>query len=286
MRTWPAIEVSFTGADESRPDLFLAALVDLEVAAIDDNAAALWRVFFHSSDARDRALDELRAFSPAAVDVPDDDWAARSQASLRAVQVGHLVIAPPWDASPEVMSGFSRTGTPTRTIVIQPSMGFGTGHHATTRLCLAALQATNVRRRSVLDVGTGSGVLAIAAYMLGARPVLAIDDDPDAVQAARENAALNHGTEVELRVADLRDPLHSGSNTRFDLLLANLTGGLLIHAAGRLHDLTTPGGTLILSGFMQHEAAGVLAAFGGCGVRGRAEEDEWVCVTLEKSSSS
>jgi ribosomal protein L11 methyltransferase len=251
------------------------ALTDYEVAAIDDTAIDRWRVFFPSPDERDRAQQGLTpAFDVTPVDVPDEDWAARSQASLRAVRVGRLVVAPPWDIPG--WSGFSRT------IVIQPSMGFGTGHHATTRLCLAALQAIDVRRRSVLDVGTGSGVLAIAASMLGGSPVVALDDDPDAIRSAHENVGMNPGTNVDLRLADLRAAVLPA----FDLVVANLTGGLLIQAAARLHDVTTPSGRLILSGFLRHEDAAVLGAFEGCAVAGRAEEEEWVCVTLEKRSSS
>jgi ribosomal protein L11 methyltransferase len=287
MRTWPALEVRFAasaadeGADVSRPDLFLAALTDYDAAAVDDNTLGRYCVFFHTREDRDRALDGLREFSPTALDVPDEDWAARSQASLRAVQVGRLIVAPPWD-TPAAAPDSGAAPAAARTIVIQPSMGFGTGHHATTRLCLASLQTIDVGGRSVLDVGTGSGVLAIAAHVLGGRPVLAIDDDPDAVQAARENVELNAGTDVHVRVLDLR----SMDRDAFDVVLANLTGGLLIQTAARLQDLTRSGGELILSGFMQHEAADVLAAFARCRVRARVEEDEWVCVTLEKSSSS
>jgi ribosomal protein L11 methyltransferase len=182
-------------------------------------------------------------------------------------------------------------------IVIQPSMGFGTGHHATTRLCLAALQALDLAGRSVIDVGTGSGVLAIAGSLLGADRVLAIDDDPDAIQAARENVALNSGASVDVRLSDLRalassalhaslapDPAtvaHADSHARFDVIFANLTGTLLSQTAALLEQLAVRDGSLVLSGFMRHEADDVLAAFSGCELRASSEEDEWLCVTLQ-----
>jgi ribosomal protein L11 methyltransferase len=127
-------------------------------------------------------------------------------------------------------------------------------------------------------VGTGSGVLAIAARMLGGSRVVAIDDDPDAVQAARENLALNGGVAVDLRLGDLR----TATLEQFHIVLANLTGGLLIQAARALQDLAGPSGRLILSGFMHHEAVDVLGALAAFSVVRRAEEEEWLCVTLQR----
>ena len=266
-------------------------MLDFNVAAIDEDAR---RVYFHTGDDRGAALAALPSqfpdltFTP--LDVPDEDWAARSQASLRAIQVGAIVVAPPWDVPPQsrlkpaptneaaptsvVGAGFSRPVT----IVIQPSMGFGTGHHATTRLCLAALQQLDLHGKRVLDVGTGSGVLAIAASLLGAADVTAIDDDPDAIQAAAENVALNPGARVELQTADFR----AVTQAPFDMVVANLTGGLLMQAAAHLRELCAPGGRVILSGFMTHEEADVLAAYANLTAGGRGQEDEWLCVTLQR----
>jgi ribosomal protein L11 methyltransferase len=271
---WPALAVSGFGQSTATADstgatlaeLFQAALTDYDIPAIDETADDVWRVFFLTEEARDQAAAALRPAFPTLsiepVDVPDEDWAAKSQANLHAVQVGRVIVAPPWDV-------------PT-TIVIQPSMGFGTGHHATTRLCLAALQRLELAGRSVLDVGTGSGVLAITASRLGAADVTGIDDDADAVHAAWENLALNAGAQVSLIVGDFR----TDDVVAADVVLANLTGGLLIAAAERLRRLVNAHGALILSGFMTSEERDVTAAFTAFTVEHRVDEDGWACVTL------
>jgi ribosomal protein L11 methyltransferase len=278
VRTWPAIDAgrlkaapttesdSDVGAAFRRPDLLEAALTDFNIAAVDEATPESWRIYFHTVEDRDQALNSLHASFPdltlSSVDVPDEDWAARSQASLSAVQVGRLIVAPPWDV-PVV-------------ITIQPSMGFGTGHHATTRLCLSALQAVDVKGRTALDIGTGSAVLAIAASLLGASDVTGIDDDPDAIHAAWENLALNPAASVTLIVGDLR----ATDLVPAEVVLANLTGGLLVASADRLQALTIPGGRLILSGLLQEEESRVLDAFAGRTVEHRRDEDGWVCVAL------
>ena len=276
MRTWPAIVVSGF-SQTGTTDLLHAALSDFNVAAIDEPSPDALRAYFQDSAERERALVSLRPAFPdldiTAIDVPDDDWAARSQASLTAIQVGHLVVTPPWDVAarpPASTDGLRRT------VIIQPSMGFGTGHHATTRLCLAALQRANVGGRSVIDVGTGSGVLAIAASLLGAFPVFALDDDPDAIQSARENLELNPQARVDLRLGDLRSTVPGIA----DIVVANLTGTLLVQAAAELRRLLAPRGRLIVSGLLDHEEPAVTAGFDDLSVLDRSQEDEWVCLML------
>ena len=276
MRTWPALDIAQPDAD----DLIQAFLIDFNLAAVDHS-----RFFFHTHADRDRAAAALRVVFPdidaRLVDVPDEDWAARSQAALQAIQVGSVIVAPPWDvggrlkpAPTYVGAGFSQPIV----IVIQPSMGFGTGHHATTRLCLAALQQIDLGGRSVIDVGTGSGVLAIAARRLGASGVLAIDDDPDAIAAAEENVGLNGESRIALEVADLR----ASSIGQFDVVVANLTGALLISTSARLQSFAVPGGRLVLSGFLDHEEASVMAAFANCDPEAQTREDEWMCAIVRR----
>jgi ribosomal protein L11 methyltransferase len=159
-------------------------------------------------------------------------------------------------------------------------MGFGTGHHATTRLCLEALQAPDLTGRRVLDVGTGSGVLAIAAALLGAAHTLGIDSDPDAVRAANENLALNPDARgVELVVADIA----RGRFQPADVVTANLTGALLVRSAARLTELVAPGGTLIVSGLMTEERDAVRSAFSTFSVVWTSHEDEWAALAMKKS---
>jgi ribosomal protein L11 methyltransferase len=271
-RSWPALDVG-VGPLLDDTELLQAALADYAVTAVNEDASS-WRVFFQTPAERDRACHTLRAtFTDLAlepVDVPDENWAARSQAALRAVRAGSVVVAPPWDVP--------ASGNPDDTVVvIKPSMGFGTGHHATTRLCLAALQRLDLHGRSVMDVGTGSGVLAIAASVMGAEPVRAFDDDDDAVASARENLALNPTARVVVEVGDLR----ATGRAAADVVLANLTGGLLVAAAPELRHLTKPGGRLILSGFLRVEEADVLRAFSPLTLEHRDEEEDWLCVTLQ-----
>jgi ribosomal protein L11 methyltransferase len=260
--------------------LLQAALVDFDITAIDERSPDEWRVFFTSAEERDRAASALRTDFPnvsvQAVDVPDENWAARSQASLRAIRVGSITVAPPWDVPPRSEIGTTTNPIPDLVIVIQPSMGFGTGHHATTRLCLGALQRLDVGSRTVVDVGTGSGVLAIAASLLGASRSVGIDDDPDAIAAALENLELNPPADVTLMVADFR----VADLGPADVVIANLTGGLLTAAARTLQDLVAHGGCLVLSGLMTSEETDVISAFVPWYVDYRSEEDDWVCLTL------
>lgn len=295
MRPSPALDLGFP-PDEAVAARVTARLDDFSPAAIHETGtddAPAWRVFFASAAVRDEAhaafAHEFAAegVTSAPVDVPDEDWAARSQANLHAVRIGRIVVAPPWEAVGDRAAGFGRraTGGGERDllIVIQPSMGFGTGHHETTRLCLELLQSARVSDRAVLDVGTGSGVLAIAAALLGAASVSAIDIDDDALESARENVALNAralasapGT-LAVTTGNVRDALAPA-----DLVVANLTGGLLVSAAAALRAAVRPGGQLLVSGFQPYEADAVLAALALSGAEVvRRREGEWEAALVE-----
>ena len=279
---YPALTVA--GVDAA---LALAAVDDYCPIAAEEHDAAL-TIYFPDIDQRDRAREVLIRELPAAVtralDVDDEDWARRSQQSLTPVTVGRLTITPSRTSVGHQQTGDSRKSSFTRhestfTVVIQPSMGFGTGHHATTRLCLLGLQTLDLRDAVVLDVGTGSGVLAIAARSLGARRAVGIDNDPDAVQAARENLQLNSLTDVAFDVADLRG---KPSSPQADILTANLTGTLLCRAAASLLTAVRSHGVLIVSGLLENERDDVVNAFKGANIVWESSEDGWVGLVFRK----
>ena len=275
MKDYPAIDVR-----TDAPDLLLAIVDDFGPTALEDlQRDGAVRIFFSSTADRDAALSALSPrFDVTPLDVPDEDWARRSQEGLGPVTVGRIVVAPPWAAPvPDPSSAASKP--PALVVVIEPSMGFGTGHHVTTRLCLAALQATPLEHQVVLDVGTGSGVLAIAADRLGAARAVGIDSDPDAIQSARDNIGLNpDAMRVRFETVDLAaKPLPV-----VDVVTANLTGALLIRSAPALLAAVRSGGTLILSGIGAHERDDVCAAFTPAAVFWEREEDGWVGVAMKK----
>ncbi len=273
MKHYPALDVS-TG----EADLLLAIVDDFAPTAVEERDQSL-RIFFGNPGDRDKAHAALSTrFDVSAVDVSDEDWARRSQENLKPITVGRITVAPPWAISP-VLSTLSPQPSAIE-IVILPSMGFGTGHHVTTRLCLAALQTIDLRGRAVLDVGTGSGVLAIAAARLGAARALGIDFDTDAVQSARDNLDLNpEAREVRFETVDLAN----AALTPADVVTANLTAALLIKSAPALVAAVRPGGFLILSGIQSHEGAQVRQAFSGAEVCWGRDEDGWVGLVVKKT---
>jgi len=273
MRTWPSLVVRFPAdADDLLRDYVSGGFDPDEVAAIEERSAHEWLVSFRNAAARDAAQTELaaaygpRAVGAEAVDVSDQDWARRSQADLGAVRAGCFVVTPPWLALDDEPAGAVR-------LIIEPSMGFGSGHHPTTRLCLLALQQLPVTGARVLDIGTGSGILAIGAARLGAAAVAAVDHDPDALAAARAGAATN-GVLSRVRFAEL--DFRSSALEPADIVLANITGAVLAAHADVILACVAPNGHAVLSGITTAEADNVLRAFGRARVVSRTDDTGWV----------
>jgi ribosomal protein L11 methyltransferase len=227
---------------------------------------------------RDALVDELSdalslhgaAIEPAAI--PDVDWVARFRESFRPFRAGGFQIVPDWDPPPP-------DAAPERILRIHPARAFGTGTHESTRFCLAALESLSARGPlgRVVDVGTGTGILAVAAARLGARAVTAVDIDPEAVDSARLHAGLN-GVEVRLVRGDGGGPLAAG---RFDLVLANLSAPLLRDKRDELMRLRAPGGFAVLAGFLREDAAEIAVAYGGLGRAETLFDGDWAALVIQ-----
>lgn len=204
-------------------------------------------------------LDELAARCPfpygsleiAAEQVDDQDWVNVWRKQYRPVSAGRVTVVPDWIA-------YTPIATDEVVVRMDPGMAFGTGEHETTRLCLRMLQDLNLDGATVADVGTGSGILAIAAALLGASRVDAYDIDPLSVKAADANARAN-GVADRVRVAhaDLLDRAQG----RYPFVIANITADILIALASQLRAYLAPGGTVILSGIIHARKQDVLDAF-------------------------
>ncbi|MBV9849609.1 MAG: 50S ribosomal protein L11 methyltransferase [Armatimonadetes bacterium] len=201
--------------------------------------------------------------------VQEEDWANAWKAFFKPIRVGrHLVVTPPWE-SPDLDPG----DTP---LVIDPGMAFGTGSHPTTQLCLAALEDHVRPGLSVADIGTGSGILAIAAAKLGASPVVANDIEPPATKIAAENAKTN-GVTIQTRV-----PLPDGP---FDVVVANILADVIIGLAPDLATRVRPGGILIASGIIDTREDDVRAALESVGFAPQEtrRQAEWVALILRRT---
>jgi ribosomal protein L11 methyltransferase len=238
-------------------------------------------------EARER-LGHLTAFDLRPIgelqvrEVHEEDWANAWKVHFPVMRLGRrVVIRPTWrDYAP---------APDDVVIALDPGMAFGTGLHPTTRLCLVGLERWAdeglVEGASVLDVGSGSGVLAVGTALLGAAPVQAVDTDPVAVESTRENAARN-GVSVSARQGSL--PVDGGP---FDLVFANLVASILIDLAALLAATVRPGpgragssGRFLASGIFNDREPEVRRAFAAAGLRvvRREQETDWVALDLER----
>ncbi|KAA0226212.1 MAG: Ribosomal protein L11 methyltransferase [Fimbriimonadales bacterium] len=229
---------------------------------------------YHSadSDVLIRCLErELRAYGAHEVTtekVPEENWEESWKQFFHIRRVGRrILICPTWEVD-------RLTATEEDVVILlDPGQAFGTGDHPTTRMCLSLLEDVMTPGVSVLDIGSGSGILSIAAKKLGAARVLALDTDQAAVDASVANAARNE-CEVECRRAE--DTL--SVSEPFDVVVSNIISAVLMRIAHDVHSVLRPGGLWIVSGIIRDNWQDVQVAAEACGFRTSktVEEDGWV----------
>ncbi|MCY4020670.1 MAG: 50S ribosomal protein L11 methyltransferase [Chloroflexi bacterium] len=209
--------------------------------------------------------------------VREEDWAEAWKAHYQPLRVGkRLLIRPLWTDVDLEQKDIE--------IALDPGMAFGTGTHPTTQLCLEALETMTEPAMDVLDLGSGSGILAIAAAKLGARKVLALDIDPIAVRATRENAARNGvAHQIVAEQGSLETVLSSAR--RFDLLLVNILARIILEMTGsRLSQILRPGGIAVFSGIIASQADEVEAGLRRAGLTpiARRNKGDWVLIETRR----
>jgi ribosomal protein L11 methyltransferase len=181
--------------------------------------------------------------------IADEDWERRCLDSFKPIQFGQrLWICPSWHTPPEPNAV---------NVILDPGLAFGTGTHPTTALCLEWLDKNIIGNEEVIDYGCGSGILAIAALKLGAKRVIAIDNDPQALQATRANAERNHIDSTRIITQTPESLVVKPVN----ILMANILASPLIHLAPQLADLTEKNGKIVLSGILKEQVDDIICAF-------------------------
>jgi ribosomal protein L11 methyltransferase len=209
--------------------------------------------------------------------VKEEDWAEAWKVHYQPIRVGkNLLIRPLWvdyDLQPDDIE-----------LALDPGMAFGTGTHPTTQLCLEALEARMQPGLRVLDLGCGSGILAIAAAKLGADSVLAVDNDPIAVQVTEENAQQNGvGDKITAQHGSLAGLV--GSARRFDLIVVNILAHIIISMCGQgLGQVVRPGGNGIFSGIIDTQADEVEMALRATGLEPhhRFQQGDWIAIEARR----
>ena len=203
----------------------------------------------------------------------EGEWLTAWRSHYGLLRIGRLVIRPSWQ---------EYVPRPGEAVVVQdPGMAFGTGHHPTTRRCLEQLEQRIVPEMSVLDLGTGSGILAIAAVKLGAGSVVALDNDGDAVESARDNAQAN-GVDAEIKVIHGTLPNSLVSSGGYQLAVANVTAQVIASKAQPLMDALTPDGLLVVSGILNERLLEEALSKVNATVVEQVLDGDWVTLVVKR----
>ena len=253
-------------------------LLDGESPVWDNNLAT---GLFDAEQGLDAVMAELTgSFAPDKLpdyrveSLPDQDWERCWMDRFQPIQYGrNLWICPSWSDVPDPDA---------TTVMLDPGLGFGSGTHETTRLCMQWLAKQQLNGKKVIDFGCGSGILAIAALKLGAASAIGIDIDLQALQASSSNAEINNVSEK----LGLALPGQLPANSSGDIVFANILAGTLVDLKSHLLEMRAPQGVLVLSGILRTQEALITNAFEPGNILQVERDGDWLMMTVKEKSSS
>jgi len=283
------VALRFRASQDSEEILKGFLLTHTTIEGIEERADTSIVVYILASNWNSEIKNAIQSFVEATSDIEfegeetilDRDWNAEWEQTIEPQwATPELLIAPSWKLDE------ARATAPKHLITIDPKMSFGTGHHETTRLCLKALETIDLSGKTILDIGTGSGVLAIYALQRGAIGAVGIDTDVWSIENAVENRGLNQIGEqqLEIRSGTLDQAIRNAE--RFDIILANIHRNVLIEIAPTIKSHLSPSGWVILSGLLIYDAEEVKEAFESAGLilHQQLVENEWTCLICKSPS--
>ncbi len=280
-KTYFELHMPLAGFD---PDVLSGMLHQSGCLGIFEKSPDEWIVYLPeewSPEHFQQLFTELRGlnmnFLPNAVQLeklPYENWNAEWRQYFKPAAIGKGIwVRPPWEHLPD--------GVQAEEIIIDPQMAFGTGHHETTRLMVQAMQSLPLKGERLLDLGTGSGILAIVARKIGAQHVVGIDIDADAIANAEHNLQLNRETNVEFLVGNIS----CVTGRTFPVILANIQFHILAPIADALYHALKNGGRLIVSGILKEDTGKFACIYQRIGFKliGQSTLNEWAAMVFTKS---
>lgn len=268
------IEIRFKVLAEEQKEILVALLSDIQFEGFEEQAQHLKA--FIPIDLYDEemlsGLAEKMQLNYSVTELPDVNWNHVWESNFQPVIIGDCALRASFHQPIENIQ---------HEIIVTPKMSFGTGHHATTYMMIQQMQAMDFNNKTVLDFGTGTGVLAILAHKLGAAKIVAIDNDSFSIENAAENFINNNIDGIELRMAG-----NANAEGVFDIILANITRNI-IQENFRLFNLQLiEGGLLLLSGLLKEDENNIMATAGNAQfeLKHKLEKDNWLCLLFVKTN--
>lgn len=275
MTTTDYIALSFGSFTQAQQEIIIAALEDFDHLGMEQSETGL-KVFFEAEkfpEAEISGMADRLNLSYTKEVLPAVNWNAAWEQNFEPVRIGNFCYVRAHFHPP--VNGLQYD------LVITPKMSFGTGHHATTEMMIASMESLDISGKRVFDFGTGTGILAILAEKMGATEIFAVDNDPGAVENARENSRLN---ECHKAVFDTGS-LELAAGRHFDLILANINRNILLQYMSDFPALLSDEGLLLLSGILKSDIPDILASAEANGFQLSAQRSgrEWACLLFKSS---